>query len=585
MTRQSPKIGKNAPCPCGSGKIYKRCCIGKQVQVATTEGKDPPAPDGQDQEVERRLIDLKATFQLPDRLGWKSFDFEVDLFDPVIDDVVDLAKDGWEQAPPEQLTVRMAFGMERHVTLRLRDRLAAALEEARKKGVGGRTRQLIAAALAGLEDLQMKPILIGCLHPLYQGYILGRVQQRLDFQREERSGTAAELAAYEQFVGVNDQAGLRGWLETQGERAVPWIERLFEDPAWRKGAIGLLSLIAGFPSLRVATLLAKAALDAGTSAPDGGILDCLRRTPAPVWPILGFRARHRESSSDLRLRAYAYLAAGGRWEVLDDLLAELTASGRWKQEMPEADFPRIADLVAQLADRRAVGRMVQFLVEGRLSDPARDAVRDACSPNGWWKEIEEALREHRGGALVFVPEGAQMTELLEERFDRDPPESMEAAQFRTGILNEEWNNAYHEGLEGLRPNDLAIQGPDEAALMSRWGEVVKERLMDLAERGFHREELRQEVSALEYDWMRTPASDWGGRLPLAVIWEERRERTPNRAYYEHEREKLLNDLYLWARDLFDDGEIDAAKRELETVLAIEPAYPFARRLLARLPGL
>jgi len=25
--RQGPKIGRNAPCPCGSGKKYKKCCL------------------------------------------------------------------------------------------------------------------------------------------------------------------------------------------------------------------------------------------------------------------------------------------------------------------------------------------------------------------------------------------------------------------------------------------------------------------------------------------------------------------------------------------------------------------------------
>ena len=25
--RQSPKIGRNDPCPCGSGKKYKKCCM------------------------------------------------------------------------------------------------------------------------------------------------------------------------------------------------------------------------------------------------------------------------------------------------------------------------------------------------------------------------------------------------------------------------------------------------------------------------------------------------------------------------------------------------------------------------------
>lgn len=26
-----PKIGRNMPCPCGSGKKYKKCCINKEV--------------------------------------------------------------------------------------------------------------------------------------------------------------------------------------------------------------------------------------------------------------------------------------------------------------------------------------------------------------------------------------------------------------------------------------------------------------------------------------------------------------------------------------------------------------------------
>ena len=27
--REQPKIGRNAPCPCGSGKKFKKCCIGR----------------------------------------------------------------------------------------------------------------------------------------------------------------------------------------------------------------------------------------------------------------------------------------------------------------------------------------------------------------------------------------------------------------------------------------------------------------------------------------------------------------------------------------------------------------------------
>jgi uncharacterized protein YecA (UPF0149 family) len=27
--REEPKIGRNDPCPCGSGKKYKKCCMNK----------------------------------------------------------------------------------------------------------------------------------------------------------------------------------------------------------------------------------------------------------------------------------------------------------------------------------------------------------------------------------------------------------------------------------------------------------------------------------------------------------------------------------------------------------------------------
>jgi preprotein translocase subunit SecA len=26
LRRNEPKVGRNAPCPCGSGKKYKKCC-------------------------------------------------------------------------------------------------------------------------------------------------------------------------------------------------------------------------------------------------------------------------------------------------------------------------------------------------------------------------------------------------------------------------------------------------------------------------------------------------------------------------------------------------------------------------------
>ena len=30
--REQPKVGRNDPCPCGSGKKYKNCCMNKDLE-------------------------------------------------------------------------------------------------------------------------------------------------------------------------------------------------------------------------------------------------------------------------------------------------------------------------------------------------------------------------------------------------------------------------------------------------------------------------------------------------------------------------------------------------------------------------
>ena len=33
-----PAIGRNDPCPCGSGRKFKKCCLGKQESVKSKRG-------------------------------------------------------------------------------------------------------------------------------------------------------------------------------------------------------------------------------------------------------------------------------------------------------------------------------------------------------------------------------------------------------------------------------------------------------------------------------------------------------------------------------------------------------------------
>ncbi|MCP4388788.1 MAG: zinc chelation protein SecC, partial [Gammaproteobacteria bacterium] len=38
------KIGRNDPCPCGSGKKYKRCCLGKEAPTRALPDSAERAP-------------------------------------------------------------------------------------------------------------------------------------------------------------------------------------------------------------------------------------------------------------------------------------------------------------------------------------------------------------------------------------------------------------------------------------------------------------------------------------------------------------------------------------------------------------
>jgi len=52
--RRKEKIGRNAPCPCGSGKKYKNCCGANKTTTAQAEkdAADDKAADEAEKETE-----------------------------------------------------------------------------------------------------------------------------------------------------------------------------------------------------------------------------------------------------------------------------------------------------------------------------------------------------------------------------------------------------------------------------------------------------------------------------------------------------------------------------------------------------
>jgi hypothetical protein len=55
--RKPVKVGRNAPCPCGSGKKYKKCCLGKDEAVGAA-ARAPAASH----EIDERLVEEMTRF-------------------------------------------------------------------------------------------------------------------------------------------------------------------------------------------------------------------------------------------------------------------------------------------------------------------------------------------------------------------------------------------------------------------------------------------------------------------------------------------------------------------------------------------
>jgi hypothetical protein len=55
VRREEPRVGRNEPCPCGSGRKYKKCCIGKEDR--TDETPDAAVPWGDRARLHRSMTD------------------------------------------------------------------------------------------------------------------------------------------------------------------------------------------------------------------------------------------------------------------------------------------------------------------------------------------------------------------------------------------------------------------------------------------------------------------------------------------------------------------------------------------------
>lgn len=588
MARNNPrKPGKNAPCPCGSGEKYKRCCLPKEAAVPSSS-----SPDGDDDAVAwGRFADaLRDSVDLPEALDWTYFDFGVDLFDPVVSDLTDLAAASKGNIPEASLLFRESQGIIRHVNADVRARLCEELETRSETLKEERISTLARAAIIALEDMKIDAPLIGMIQPLYHRYIIGRVLAlQMLYDQEARDRNPALLALSEKVADTLELADiltLAERLRPLGPGALPYLEFALHPAAWNEALAPLIGILADHPGLRAARLLET--LLQGSMSPgfDRLIFEALARMPEQAWPLLLYRVRDPEEEAWNRLASYDLLIRARQGEVFRPLMREFAEGVVWMEPVSDVDLPELARKLAALGDRRAVGTVIKMIHRKEIRRPAGiEALREGWQANGWWKEVDEALAGLRRGTLILVKKGEEMNDLVRKQFSEGTFSAIEGAQFHLNILQEEWNHAFHEDLDWLRPVDLHEPGPQEIALMRAYVSFAQARLAsDGKAQGSKRsgEKAPESLNRLQHEWMRTPRKELGGRIPLAIIFEERRARTSHPARDAAYVRDQISEMYGWARAAWEDGETDVALRELETILAIDPSNPFARRLIAQI---
>jgi|GEM_PF-3699377 len=574
---------RNAPCPCGSGKKYKRCCLGKAQ--AAPAAANPRAPRGlDDARLERVQLQVIGTMDLPAKLDWTDFDFEVDLFDPVLDDLHELIAEAKEGPSDEDLLLLVAKGLVRHTTLEVRARCA---EELERRLASIKSRKVVEdgeLAMGALVDEDWPAPSIGLLLNLYNKYILHRLLARGDRIVEEERALDTSLVQQAQAAAKSgtqaDFEELARRIAPLGAGAMPYLEHAVYSNGLDESIRPLVEIAARHPSVRSARILCLMLEEAEVEPLLDLLFEAMSRMPEHAWPLLLYRVRDRRRPAWDRLDAAMYLVRASVAGVYEPLVEDLWREHRDEEDWEDDMYEDVAEQLADLGDRRAVGNVIHHAHEGEIPKEALAALEKAWRGNGWWAEVREGLETLRRGGRVLVREGEEFHDVVKEDFASAPPQEMTSAQFRMGVVQEDWNHAYHEETDWLRPSDLAGAGPREADLMRQYVDFAHDRISQMPREPQGAEVVRT-FARLEDEWMTTPQIALGGRTPLALILEEKLRTGGHPAYFRKYLRRKLSSLCDEARIALAGEDVGTALRYLRVVLDVEPNHPVARRLIAK----
>ena len=164
--------------------------------------------------------------------------------------------------------------------------------------------------------------------------------------------------------------------------------------------------------------------------------------------------------------------------------------------------------------------------------------------------------------------------------------SLDVLNRRLKIDEARWNEAYHDALDGLRPVDI----PQPLVLTALMERMIKDFQRKIGRaKNVSPEQYMKLFREFQNEFMVTPLPDTGG-IPLVAIMREHEQLAFNHALKKHFRkykEDKINSLYIEATDLFEVGDMEAARNRMNALLGIAPDYPFAlalKRKISRVSG-
>jgi hypothetical protein len=545
---------------------------------SSDEAPDPrEALNEQFQELAQELL---RTVDLSEKLGWSEFDFEVDAFDPFLDDIESLLAEG--RASPEQMSALLAPAMDRHVTLPVRLKLLRETERRIANEVRLDVRSQAATVVKAFHHLPLRASTIGLLWKLYPPYIVGKLRSRRAEMSREESDRSAEAAQREDAfaAGKADAADAK-------KLALPEIERLLfgweqAAPKNLEAARAVLAAAASTPGRRAARALAIVLWQSVDPSLHEAARASLTSMPEPAREIIRHHLMFHDPPAAARRNLFA-----AAMDLHDQALVPLAVEdafggGPWHES---GDGPAHAASLLRSALKVpksvAVPAAIHLLSHRPPKAEVRAAVLEAFASSPSASEFSDALKRLEAGEPVVVAADQSQEEFLEKYgklTDKMDPAAFQAEVRRVTQL---WDRCWHESLGWRRPADVAAEaGPRERDLLMRLSRESRAALGRLAGRA--------PVAELEREWkvkwMTTPQNDVSGRIPLALILEERAARRGDPESDRREREEEASEIYARALKAHEARMEDEARHFARAVLQIVPDHPFAVDFLNRLDG-